>query len=87
MYPRPLMHVRLSMFCLHGDCDCLTGGKEKETTGKHGLPLGMVSLCLSVASHVIYLAKPSDSLKYMTWIGTYELVSSLPSVVIPVSGT
>lgn len=55
MYPRPLMHVRLSIFCLHGDLICLTGRKEKKTTGKHGLPLGMVSLCLSVASHVIYL--------------------------------
>ena len=83
MYPRPLMHVRLSLFCLHGDCDLpdrrkggeallhpLSRGrqmpvqarrlarrsrKKEETTGKHGLPLGMVSLCLSVASHVIYL--------------------------------
>ena len=70
MYPRPLMHVRLSIFCLHGDCDlpdrrkrakrkdhrqARPAEKKKETTGKHGLPLGMVSLCLSVASHVIYL--------------------------------
>ena len=57
MYPRPLMHVRLSIFCLHGDCDLPDRRirKKKETPGKHGLPLGMVSLCLSVASHVIYL--------------------------------
>jgi len=33
MYPQPLMHVRLSIICFVS-FESLTGGNEKETTGK-----------------------------------------------------
>ena len=66
MYPRPLMHVRLSIFCYSWDLICLTGGKEKRdhrqarVTIGYGFPVFVGGLSCNISGVTSRLFKVCD---------------------------